>query len=291
VTDRRDIVRENYARRAETAAPETGARSTPCCGEETRAADAVAPAEGTVLDRAVTPSSSQAVGYTAEQLGAVPRGADMGLGCGTPLALAALQPGETVLDLGSGGGLDCFLAAPEVGPQGQVIGVDMTPEMVSRARAAAQEEGFSQVEFRLGEIEHLPVADGTIDAILSNCVINLSPDKQQVYDECFRVLRVGGRLALSDVVEVAPMSAAMREDAKLTSCCVGGARTPEEVRAMLEAAGFEEVEVDVKASSRDFIQGWVPGSRAEDYVASATIRAVKRDRQPETRPRRGGCCG
>lgn len=287
MTDPRDSVRDNYARRATLTEPESGARGTPCCGDE---------AAPTVLDAKAGPSSSLAVGYTAEQLETLPEGADMGLGCGVPLALAKLAPGETVLDLGSGGGLDCFLAAAEVGADGHVIGVDMTPEMLGRARTAAKDGGHTQVEFRLGEIENLPVGDGQVDAIISNCVINLSPDKQRVYDECFRVLRPGGRVAFSDVVEIAPMTDAMRADALLTSCCVGGAKTPEAVRAMLESAGFEAVEVRVKAESRDFIKDWAPGSRAEDHVASADISATKpvdapTGPAPKRAPAAKGCCG
>lgn len=282
MTDPRDAVRENYARRANLSGPESGARSTPCCGSEAE----------TVLDRPVEASSSLKVGYTEDQLAALPEGADMGLGCGTPLALAALKLGETVVDLGSGGGLDCFLAAEEVGAEGQVIGVDMTPEMISRARDAAKTAGKSQVEFRLGEIENLPIADGMVDAILSNCVINLSPDKQRVYDECYRILKPGGRVAFSDVVEVATMSDEMREDALLNSCCVGGAKTPDAVKAMLQNAGFADVSVRVKAESKDFIKDWAPGSKAEDYVASAEISATKPvDAKPvEPRARKTGCC-
>ncbi len=267
MNDPRDSVRENYAKRALQAEPETGARGTPCCS-----GDAPKPS---VIDAKAGPSSSLAVGYTIEQLASLPEGADMGLGCGTPLVLADPKPGETVLDLGSGGGLDCFLAVEKVGDEGLVIGVDMTPEMVSRAREAARAAGHGNVEFRLGEIENLPVADASVDVIISNCVINLSPDKQRVYDECFRVLAPGGRVAFSDVVEIHEMSEAIREDAFLTSCCIGGARTPEAVRAMLETAGFEQVSVSVKGESKSFIKDWAPGSSAEDYVASAEISAVK----------------
>lgn len=267
MTDPRDLVRDNYAKRARQAEPESGARGTPCCS-----GDAPAPS---VLDAKSGPSSSLAVGYTAEQLESLPEGADMGLGCGTPLLLADPKVGETVLDLGSGGGLDCFLALERVGPEGFVIGVDMTPEMISRAREAAKKAGHGNVEFRLGEIESLPVADGVVDVIISNCVINLSPDKQRVYDECFRVLAPGGRAAFSDVVEIHEMSDEIREDAFLNSCCIGGAKTPEAVRAMLEAAGFEDVVVNVKGESKQFIKDWAPGSSAEDYVASADISATK----------------
>ncbi len=284
MNDPRDHVRENYARRARTASrPETGAQSTPesegCCT--------------TVLDREHERSSSLAVGYSSEELDALPEGADMGLSCGTPLRAAELQLGETVLDLGSGGGLDCFLAAREVGPEGRVIGVDMTPEMVSRARGAAQEAGHSQVEFRLGEIENLPLGDGDVDVIISNCVINLSPDKQRVYDECYRVLRPGGRVVFSDVVEIAEMPEQMRADALLTSCCVGGAKGADAIRTMLSESGFEQIEVRVKSESREFIKDWAPGSRAEDYIASAEITATKPLNGPARSPKRAArtCCG
>ncbi len=263
MSDPRDAVRDNYARRATQDAPESGARGACCDG---------APS---VLDAKEGPSSSLAVGYSTAELDALPQGADMGLGCGTPLKLAQLSAGETVLDLGSGGGLDCFLAAKEVGPDGLVLGVDMTPEMLARARKAAKDSGRDNVEFRLGEIENLPVADNVVDAIISNCVINLSPDKQRVYDECFRVLKPGGRVAFSDVVEIHPMSEEMRADAFLNSCCVGGAKTPEAVQQMLESAGFQSVTVRVKGDSRDFIKDWAPGSKAEDHVASADISATK----------------
>ncbi|MCA9553136.1 MAG: arsenite methyltransferase [Myxococcales bacterium] len=267
MSDPRENVRENYARRALQTAPETGARGTPCCS-----GDAPKPS---VLDAKAGPSSSLAVGYTAEQLASLPEGADMGLGCGTPLHLADPQLGETVLDLGSGGGLDCFLALERVGAAGRVIGVDMTAEMIARARKAAADAGYPNVEFRLGEIENLPVADGAVDVIISNCVINLSPDKQRVYEECFRVLAPGGRVAFSDVVEIHEMSEEIRADAFLNSCCIGGARTPGAVEAMLTAAGFEEVVVAVKGESKAFIKDWAPGSSAEDYVASADISATK----------------
>ncbi len=222
-----------------------------------------------------TPEASLALGYSAEDLASVPEGANMGLGCGNPQAIAALREGETVLDLGSGGGFDCFLAAKQVGETGRVIGVDMTPDMISKARANAEKLGVANVEFRLGEIEHLPVADGTVNAIMSNCVINLSPDKLQVFREAHRVLAPGGRLAISDVVAIAELPESFRNDAASISGCVGGAISVKEIEAMLRDAGFHDVKVEVEAGSAEIVAGWFPGSGAERYVASATIEAVK----------------
>lgn len=249
----RTAVREQYGKIAEQGG---GCGCAPgCCG----------PSAG----------ASEKFGYAREELSAVPEGADMGLGCGNPHAIAALRPGETVLDLGSGGGLDCFLAAKQVGPTGRVIGVDMTPEMVAKARANARKTNAETVEFRLGEIEHLPVADATIDVILSNCVINLSPDKAAVFRDAFRVLKPGGRLAISDIVEIAPLPAALRQHMGALTGCVSGAASIETVRELLHAAGFEDVRVDVKPESRDFVRDWLPGLDADRYVASARIEARK----------------
>jgi SAM-dependent methyltransferase len=220
---------------------------------------------------------SRAIGYTDADVALVPDGANLGLGCGNPQAIAALRPGETVLDLGSGAGFDCFLAARQVGEGGRVIGVDMTPDMLSKARANAAKGGYGNVEFRLGEIEHLPVADACIDAILSNCVINLSPDKPQVFREAFRVLRQGGRLALSDMVALAPLPEALRDDPALYTGCIAGAPGIDELRAWLAAAGFTEVQIEPKGASSEFIAQWAPGQKVEDYVASATIEARKPD--------------
>lgn len=186
---------------------------------------------------------STAIGYTEEEQLAVPKGADLGLGCGNPVALASLKEGDTVLDLGSGAGFDCFLASRKVGPSGHIIGVDMTADMLERARQNAREGGYSNVEFRLGEIEHLPVADATIDVVISNCVINLSIDKPQVFSEIFRVLRPGGRLMVSDIVVTAPLPQAVRESSLFYNSCVAGALMKEEYLDCIRTAGFKDLTI------------------------------------------------
>ncbi len=218
---------------------------------------------------------SLALGYSAEELAAVPEGANMGLGCGNPRAIARLREGETVLDLGSGAGFDCLLAAQQVGPKGQVVGVDMTPEMVTKARANARQLGATHVDFRLGEIEHLPVADSSVDVVISNCVINLSPDKEQVFRDAFRVLKAGGRLAIADVLAVRPLPQAMKREVAARPGCIGGAADVAAVEALLGKVGFERVRVTLGEDSHVFIRDWIPGSGLEEYVASASIEATK----------------
>lgn len=257
----RSRVRERYAGIAEREARGC------CCGSEKGAESA-----GGVLESGTAP---ELLGYAAGDACSVPEGAEMGLGCGNPTAIEAIRPGETILDLGSGAGFDCFLAARQVGPTGRVIGVDMTPAMVSKARANAASGDYAQVEFRLGEIEHLPVADNSIDRILSNCVINLSPDKPQVFAEAFRVLKPGGRLAISDIVLLKPLPEELRTDFEAYTGCVAGAVTVVALEEMLAAAGFGEIRIDVRESSRKFINEWVPGKQAGVYVASANIVASK----------------
>ena len=194
-------------------------------------------------------SQSEQLGYERSDLQAIPAEADLGLGCGNPTALAGLQAGETVLDLGSGGGIDCFLTARRVGPAGRVIGVDMTAEMIDRSRAAARQGGFQNVEFRLGEIENLPVADASVDAVISNCVINLSPDKGRVFREAFRALKAGGRLLVSDIVLTGELPAGAREDAELWAACVSGALPEQQYLSLIREAGFTEVGVVGRAGA------------------------------------------
>ena len=258
----RQNVREAYSGVAE--ASNTGdcfGEASSCCGVSE--------------DEQINALISTRLGYSQDDLDSVPDGADMGLGCGNPRAIASLKPGEVVLDLGSGGGFDAFLAAREVGESGHVTGIDMTPTMLSKARANAEKGGFSQVEFRLGEIEHLPVADATVDVIISNCVINLSPDKAQVFRETWRVLKPGGRLAISDVVASTELPESMRNDPHLHSACVAGASLICDLESWLEAAGFTQVVIQPKDESLEFIKDWAPGRGVEDYVVSATIEAVK----------------
>lgn len=221
------------------------------------------------------PSYSEQLGYSVADTAAVPAGADLGLGCGNPLAIASIQPGETVLDLGSGAGFDALLAARQLAGTGQVIGVDMTAAMLAKARRNAAKAGFTNVEFRLGEIEHLPVADASVDLIISNCVINLSPEKPQVFGEAFRVLKSGGRLAISDVVAAKPLPAALREKMSAIGSCIGGATLVEDLRTMLVAAGFQRVEIVLKDDSRDYIRHWIKDPTVADFVISANITAYK----------------
>src|SRR4030043_2485129 len=186
---------------------------------------------------------SQQIGYSSSELESVPEGADLGLGCGNPVALASLREGETVIDLGSGAGLDCFLAAKKVGASGKVIGVDMTSEMLDKARANCRKSNYKNVEFRLGEIENLPVADGTADVIISNCVINLSPNKQRVFNEAFRVLKPGGRLMISDMVLLNELPEAVKDSVQAYVGCISGAEMKSAYTGMIENAGFKQVKI------------------------------------------------
>jgi len=223
--DIKKAVREGYARIAK--------QGSPCCP----------PADSCCGSTDLAQNISQKIGYTEEELGAVPEGANLGLGCGNPVALASLREGEIVLDLGSGGGLDSFLAANMVGKKGRVIGVDMTPEMIERARASAREGDYGNVEFRLGEIENLPVADNYVDVVISNCVINLVPDKRRVFREVFRVLKPGGRLMISDIVLLKELPDVIKDSVEAYIGCLSGAIMRNEYIGAIKAAGFQEVRI------------------------------------------------
>jgi arsenite methyltransferase len=220
-------------------------------------------------------SISEQIGYAKEDLASLPENAEMGLGCGNPLSFAGLKDGEVVLDLGSGGGVDCFLASKIVGTTGKVIGVDMTPEMISKARKNATTRNYQNVEFRLGEIEHLPVGDSTVDALLSNCVINLSPSKLQVYQEAYRVLKPGGRLAVADMVALQPLPDRLKNDLVAYTGCLAGAELVSQLEAWLIEAGFENVQIRVRQRSREFIQSDAGEGKLDDYIASADVTAFK----------------
>jgi C_GCAxxG_C_C family probable redox protein len=268
----RQKVRERYAGIAKgCCSPANPNKEPSCCGS----------LQDSVEKRAVD------LGYSKAEISEVPQGANMGLGCGNPTAMASLKPGETVLDLGSGGGIDCFVAASAVGETGKVIGVDMTPDMVSKARENAQKAGVKNVEFRLGEIEHLPVEDSSVDAIISNCVINLSPEKEKVFREAYRVLKPGGRLAVSDIVATASLPEEVRKDLSLVSACVGGAEKVESIKKILETTGFQDVKVTPLEASRDYIRKWIPGMGLEDALASARIEATKPLEKGQEREEKG----
>lgn len=215
------------------------------------------------------------LGYSEADLASIPNDANMGLGCGNPVVTASLKTGETVLDLGCGGGMDCFLSRAKVGETGYVIGVDMTPEMVALARKNVEKSGYKNIDIRLGEIEHLPVADSSVDVIISNCVINLSLDKQQVLNEAHRVLKAGGRLCVSDIVATCELPDQIKRDVELLAGCVAGAELIDNLRLMLESAGFRNINLYPKEESREIIDSWTPGKNVSDYVASYIIEAIK----------------
>ena len=222
--DIRKLVRGSYGKIADN-----NSKDSACCGENV----------------------SESIGYSKEEISNVPADANMGLGCGNPQEFADIKDGEVVVDLGSGGGFDSFLASNKVGRKGRVIGVDMTPEMVSKSRDLARKNRYRNVDFRLGEIENLPVADNLVDVIISNCVINLSPNKQRVYDEMYRVLKKGGRIALSDVVKIKEMTDDMKEDESLYCGWVTGASSVEEIKVYLENAGFRNIDIEIYEVSEE----------------------------------------
>ena len=273
--DVRKTVRDSYA----TIATQGG--NSGCCAPTSNGASACC---GTPDDVEVPTAEEMSAffGYSDEEMAAVPEGANLGLGCGNPQAIAAMKAGETVVDLGAGAGFDAFLAAGKVGAEGRVIGIDMTHEMLAKARGNAEKGGYTNVEFRLGEIEYLPIANDTVDVIISNCVINLSPNKPQVLREAFRVLNPGGRLAISDVVATAEMPDDIKNDDHLLSGCVTGASLASDLQKWLEDAGFEKIDIDIKEESREGIADWAPGRGIEKYVVSAIITAQKPG---------GSCCG
>jgi SAM-dependent methyltransferase len=260
----RQVVRERYAR----IATRTGSADEDCCSGDECCRDDDASSEPT--DR-----TAELIGYSTDELDAVSGDANLNLGCGNPKALASLSPGETVLDLGSGAGFDCFLAGQEVGETGHVVGVDMTVEMVEKARENARQNETDHVEFRLGEIEHLPVADERVDVVISNCVVNLSPDKPQVFREAYRVLRPGGRLAISDVVLTADVPAAARADPESVASCVAGASRIEHLEGTVRDAGFEAVDVEPNDDSDRFIRDWDEERDLSEFLVSATITGRK----------------
>ncbi len=260
--DIRNKVRDSYSKVAEAN------NNNESCGVESSCC-------GVSDDIDINTLNSLRLGYSNDDLNNVPEGADMGLGCGNPRAIAGLSAGETVVDLGSGGGFDAFLAAREVGESGKVIGIDMTPTMISKARDNARIANFENVEFRLGEIEYLPVANNSVDVIISNCVINLSPNKAQVFSDAYRILKPGGRLAISDVVASCEMPEEMKNDLELYSGCMAGASLIDELEIFMQDAGFKEIKITPKDDSKDFIKDWAPGKNVTDYVLSAHIEAVK----------------
>jgi arsenite methyltransferase len=269
----REQVRDGYAKIAQGGS--CGPSGGGCCGAVTFLPDDLA----------------KAIGYATGELSTVPQGANMGLSCGNPTAIASLKPGEVVLDLGAGGGFDCFVAGPKVGKTGRVIGVDMTPDMLTKARRNIEtyrsRTGLDNVEFRLGEIEALPVADASVDVVISNCVLNLSPDKPRVWREIARVLKPGGRVAVSDLALVRPLPEAVQADVQALVGCVAGAVLVEESRAMAQAAGLQHITLTPKPEYIDAMTNWEdplyraiiaklpPGSKPSDYVTSLDVSAIK----------------
>lgn len=260
--DIRENVRENYKKIALRVVNNDSCCAPSCCTPEE---------DNNISVQQI----SKKMGYSVEELENIPNGANMGLGCGNPQAIANLTKGEIVLDLGSGGGFDCFLASPKVGTEGKVIGVDMTPEMISKARNNAEKNHFTNTEFRLGEIENLPVADEYVDVIMSNCVINLSPDKQRVFQEAYRVLKKGGRLAISDVILTADLPSSLQSDMNLYSGCISGASSMAVLTTMLSEAGFKNISIEPKDDSKEFIKEWAPDHKVDEYIVSAIIQAEK----------------
>lgn len=256
----RDFIRKNYAEIAKKGS-EGG-----CCSSGCSCNDAPIDISEIALN----------IGYMEGDFLNVPTESNMGLGCGNPIAIAALKEGDVVLDLGSGGGFDCFLARQQVGETGFVIGVDMTPEMIQLSRKNAKKSGYSNMEFRLGEIEHLPVVDASVDVIISNCVINLSLEKEKVFKDAYRVLKHGGRLSISDIVATAELPENMKDDLAMKVGCISGAEHVDSIKEMLEDSGFCNIKMVPKDNSKQILNTWLPDKNIEDYVASFIIEAEKK---------------
>lgn len=263
-------VRQTYGKIASSDRANNNTRESSCCS-----ADNSASANSCCGTTGNSDEISKQLGYSDDELNAVPEGSNLGLGCGNPQVIASIHEGETVLDLGSGAGFDAFLALGKVGVTGKVIGVDMTPEMINKANENAKKRNFTNIEFKLGEIENLPLENNTVDVIISNCVINLSPDKSKVYDEAFRVLKNGGRLAVSDIVSMQPMTDEMKQDSGTYCACISGASSILEIENMLKKSGFENIRIDPKSTSSEFIKNWSNKFASENYVVSASITALK----------------
>lgn len=256
-TDIRNAVRKSYGKIANS---KTNVKD--CCGDSFRNKNSIK-------------KISNKIGYSDEEILNAPEGANMGLGCGNPHLIAEIKEAEVVIDLGSGAGFDCFLAAKKVGPKGYVIGVDMTPQMLNKSRNLSSRNKYLNVDFRLGEIENLPVADNTADVIISNCVINLSPKKQRVYNEAYRVLKKGGRVAISDVVLIKELTEEMKQDEKLYCGWVTGASSVEELKVYLKKAGFSNINIETKEVSKEYAEKWAHNLKVGEYIMSASIKATK----------------
>jgi SAM-dependent methyltransferase len=291
----RNQVREGYARIAATgswSALSAGVQSSEAPSGASSSSSACCAGGGCCGPATFTPEQlAQAIGYSTSELASVPEGSNMGLSCGNPTAIAGLRAGEVVVDLGAGGGFDCFIAGAKVGARGRVIGIDMTPAMISKARTNVAgyvaQTGFNNVEFRLGEIEHLPVADASVDVVISNCVLNLSPDKAQVWREIMRILKPGGRVAVSDLALLQPLPDAVRADLEALVGCVAGAMLVDEMRALAHHAGLRQLRLEAKSDYIDAMTDWqdplylkivaaLPeGARVSDFVTSLNVTAVK----------------
>ncbi len=270
------VVRETYGNVATQGGyTKSSIETASCCGSSQIESGQNQASCGCVTKEIDVDQMSSYLGYSEDDLKNVPEGSNLGLGCGNPKAIASIKSGEVIIDLGSGGGFDSFLAAKETGSKGLVIGVDMTPEMVARARENKEKTNAENVDFRLGEIEHLPVENNIADLIISNCVINLSPDKNKVYEDAFRVLKPGGRLAISDIVALKELPENIKQDLAMVSACIGGAATIDDTKLMLNQAGFSDISITPKNVSQELIEEWLPGSNVGEYVVSAYIEAKK----------------